>query len=325
MTGSYVFRLVCLSLEAFFLVHLVLATVVTLIAPAAIRMARRLRPRLSARFLLALRLFPAGFALLIVIGLCVPSYLSFEPESTSEHVGYVCLGAAVLAGLGLGNSMNRAVRAGIRSRRYIQRSNRVGEKTLLAGESAPVWIVDGAGPILALAGIVHPRIIVSREVVSVLSTDQTMAAVRHERAHATSRDNLKRLLLVLAPDILPFVRTFGKLERAWAKSTEWAADDGAVAGNYRRSLSLAEALVRISRLSGAQQAPLLVTSIVGDRHDLSERVERLLATPSRENPRRALRFLIVSITIALAGFITAAMLQPATLYSGHRLLERLIR
>src|ERR1022692_901964 len=97
MMVPYLLRLLCLCLAAFFVVHCVVGLAVAVGGPAALRAARRMRPRLAANFLLALRLLPAALALFVVAALCVPSYLWLEPEISAEEVGAGCLAAAVLA------------------------------------------------------------------------------------------------------------------------------------------------------------------------------------------------------------------------------------
>jgi len=137
-------------------------------------------------------------------------------------------------------------------------------------------------------------------------------------------DNLKRLLVLLAPGMLPFASGFRNLERAWAKISEWAADDLAAAGKTRRSLSLAAALVHVARLGST--APALATSLMAEGADLSERVDRLLR-PARYTARRHDRepILMASAGLLLTGALIAVMAHPVTLHSAHECLEFLIQ
>ena len=116
---------------------------------------------------------------------------------------------------------------------------------------------------------------------------QLAAALRHEEAHRISRDNLKRLLLLLAPGLLPGLHGFGAIERGWARFSEWAADDDAVAGDAHRSLSLAAALVRVARMGGSAPVSPLTAAFLGDSREISARVDRLLspAPPEPVHPR----------------------------------------
>lgn len=322
MNVSYVLRLLCLSLGSFFLIHLAVGLLVSLISPMAVRLSQRITPRSAARFLLILRLLPAGTALLWVAGLCVPSYLWLEPAGATENIGLWCLAAVVLTVAIWGLSLTRAARAVLGSFRYIRDCKEVGRQA-----GGAVWVVESSAPVLGLAGIIRPRLVMSQGLVKALSKDQLAAALRHERAHGVSRDNLKRLLILLAPDVLPFVRGFAALERGWARFTEWSADDRAVAGNSRRSLSLAAALVRVARMSPAPEQTPLVASLLADGRDLSARVDRLLslgATPRSKGGRR-IPMLAAGATAMLAVGLMAAALEPATFHSVHELLEHLVR
>jgi Zn-dependent protease with chaperone function len=295
---------------------------VPLISPMAVRFSERIIPRVAALFLLTLRLFPSVAGLLLVTGLCVPSYLWLEPAGATENIGWWCLAAAVLAVAVWAISLARAARAVLGSFRYIRDCQEVGCEAREA-----VWIVESSAPVLGLAGIIHPRLVMSQALVNALSKDQLAAALRHERAHGVSRDNLKRLLILLTPDVFPFLRGFKTLERGWAKFTEWSADDRAVAGNSRRSLSLAAALVRVARLSPAPEPTPLVASLLADGRDLSARVDRLLspgATPRSKGGRRIPMLAACGAAMLAVGLITAA-LEPATFHSVHELLEHLVR
>ena len=81
MIAPYLPRLLCLCLAAFFVIHFLVGLAVAVSGPAAVRAARRMRPRSAARFLLVLRLLPALLALFLVAGLCIPSYLWLEPDN----------------------------------------------------------------------------------------------------------------------------------------------------------------------------------------------------------------------------------------------------
>ena len=325
MTSSYGIRLACLLAASFFLVHLLAGLAVAAIAPAAIRMAARMRARLGARFLLALRLAPAVFSAAIVAGLCAPSYLWLEPDAGVEEVGTACLAAAAASIAILGSGVLRGLRAAQSSFRYGQLCERAGRKTHLAGERGPVWIIEAAAPFLALAGVVRPRLVISRDVVRALSSDQLSVALRHERAHRISCDNLKRLFLLLAPDLLPFVRGFTGIERGWSRLTEWAADDRAAEGSARRSVALAAALVRVARLSAAQ-THALASPLLADTQDLSTRVDRLLhPVAPNEAPERRARVLLCGAAVAVTACVSMLVLNPATLAAVHRALEQLMR
>ena len=327
MTLPYLLKLLCLCLASFFLAHLALAVAVWVGTPAALRIAARIRPALGARFLIFLRLLPAGLSGFIVAGICVPSYLWLEPKTaTGEGVGWVCLTLSVLTVTLGAVSISRGLVALARSVRYLRYCQRRGLRTELPGESSPAWIVEEPPALFAIAGIVRPRLLVSRQVMRLLSGDQLAAALRHERAHWTSRDNLKRLTLLLAPDMLPFFHGFGALERSWARYSERAADDRAVGGHASHSLSLATALVRVSRLGTTPRASLLVAPLLAD-DDLPGRVERLLsAPPPTDNAHvKWMSCLLAGAAVILSGTVIALGLQPAFLYPVHRVLEHLIR
>lgn len=304
MMLPYLWRLVCLALASFFLIHSIAAILIASATPAALRFAGRLRPKHATRWLLGLRLAPTAIAILLVAAFCVPSYLWLEPEHTTENTGLICILASFFTISLWITSLARTTRAIARSRRFLRSS--------------------GRSPIVALAGILRPHVVISPDVIAALSRDQLNAALRHEEGHRISRDNLKRFLIQLAPGIFPGLGGFAPLERAWLRFTEWAADDFAVAGDSRRSLSLASALVRVARLGDRRPVPC-TASLLGDPSDLSARVDRLLhpapAIP-KNTPRRSR---LIAATIATSLVVAAIAALPATLPVVHRLLETLVR
>jgi hypothetical protein len=300
MIGEYGLRLVGFCLASFFAVQLAAGLLLQLAARRLAHAAERMRPRVAARVLLALRWTPAALGLFVVGGLCIPSYLRFEPGETREELGLVGLTAAVLAAAVLTMSLVHGIRQVIASRRCVREfENR---------------------PIIAITGFLRPRLLISPVVKEVLSIEQLDAAVGHERAHVAAQDNLKRLLLAFTPGLLPGVNGFAAVERQWVRLTEWAADDDAVAGDPDRALALAAALVRVARLG---TVPVPLTSSMLDGDDLARRVDRLLhpAAPVRGTGSAALASMAAMAMVVLMGLA----LRPATLESAHDLLERLVK
>jgi len=302
MTLPYVARLLCLCFAVFFLAQIAVAAAVAAFAGRALARAERMPARSGARLLFGLRLLPAAGATFVVAALCAPSYLWLEPDASAEQVGWLCVMAAVCGAGVCAAGAWRAGRAAIRSSRYLRTC-----------QSA----VESDAAVLMLAGVVRPRLVVSRGVRQMLTEEQLDAALRHERAHGVSRDNLKRLLMLLAPEPIPGFGALRRLEQGWSRMAEWAADDWAVAGSEERGLALASALLAVARMDRPRQAMPLATPLLADRAGLAERVERLLAEPAAPEPARH------AVAVAAATVTAVAAIIPLVLPAVHRALEAL--
>jgi len=325
MILPYLLRLLCLCLASFFVLNVAAGLLVCISSKSAIRFAESRTPKRAARLLVGLRLLPFALAVLFVLGLCVPSYLWLEPTATSERVGLMggllgLLGAATWL-----NSLARTAQSLFASLRHNRLCRFAGQEARLPGESSPVVLVENEAPLLAMSGLFRPRLLISRSVLQNLSAAELGAALAHEHAHRTSRDNLKRLLIQLAPDILPFLHPLRTLERTWSQFAEWAADDQATEGDSGRAVALAAALVQVARMGRGPRLPFFSTSLLASDRDLSARVDRLLeklpvmATPTAETPP-ALR----TAGVLLVGCMAALLATPATLAAVHELLELLL-
>jgi Zn-dependent protease with chaperone function len=301
---SYLLRLLSVCLASFFLLHLAVSLLVLAVAPLADRLAERMRPAAGARLLFLLRLLPLTLSLAVVLGFCVPSYLRFEQDA-SESIGLLCL---LLAAAGLALLAAAALRL---------------SSTVTLARSIPSDDTLAAPhPLFALVGFLRPRLVVAARVRQALTPNQLEAALLHEEAHRQSHDNLKRLAMAAAPGILPLHATFRTLEQRWSRLAEWAADDAAVAAQPLRALALAEALVRVARLSATHTLPG-ISALVDSRDDLGERIERLLQTPApvvRSTPRpRAL-----ALSVAALALVLFLIPHQGLLYAVHSATEQLV-
>ena len=322
MILAYSVKLFCLCLASFFLLHAAVGLAVWFAVPAAIRLAKTMRARMAARFLLFLRLLPILVAGVAVLGVGVPSYMWLEPRATRESVGLACSVAALLGLTIWCASIARALNLALRSSRYMRQCERIGREISVEGASVPTKLLDIDAPVIALAGVYRPKVWVSRSVINVLSVEQLDAALRHENAHRVSRDNLKRFLFRLSPDIFPLTLGLDALEHAWARFSEWAADDEATRGGERLSLLLAAALVRVARLGAAPIQAVSWTPLIGG--DLSARVDRLLqkkmVMPTPTWRHGALLGIATIVTV----FAATVMQWAVILRAAHEILERLV-
>jgi Zn-dependent protease with chaperone function len=325
MILPYLLRLLCLCLASFFVLNVAAGLLVCISSKSAIRFAESRTPKRAARLLVGLRLLPFALAVLFVLGLCVPSYLWLEPTATSERVGLMggllgLLGAATWL-----NALARTAQSLFASLRHNRLCRFAGQEARLPGESSPVVLVENEAPLLAMSGLFRPRLLISRSVLQNLSAEELDASLAHEHAHRASRDNLKRFLIQLAPDIFPFFHPLRTLERTWSRFAEWAADDQATAGDSGRAVSLAAALVQVARLGRGPRLPFLSTSLLASDRDFSARVDRLLETvPAIPAPAAQPQPALRTAGVLLVGCLAALLATPATLAVVHELLELLL-
>jgi hypothetical protein len=324
VTSSYLLRLFGLSFAAFFLLHAVLHVIARWCLRLVTNISGHMPPREAARLLFAFRLLPALAAGFVVLGLCVPSYLWFEPQATPEDMGLFCALAAIGGLSAWLVSFVRASHALFASCRYLRECRRAGRE-MPVGINTPAVVLDHPAAVLAVCGLFRPVLFVSRDILSALSPEQLEVALSHERVHRSSAHNFKRLLLLLLPDVFPFRRSFQALEARWAMLAEWAADDEAAAGDAVRAISLASALVRVAQLGLAPQIALSSSFTDGGR-DLEARVDRLLHLDSPRPASHQLRPVTRFSLVVLSGCLAAAVVfLPAVLPSVYRLLEDLVR
>lgn len=239
---------------------------------------------ISGTLLLILRLLPAGLATLLVAAVFVPAHLSFEPAESDERFGIILW---TLAALGFGliaRSAYRLVRVSAAARRV--RRWRLVPVASTVGEAYEVTGFPG----VCLAGIVRTRILVGASARVTLTADELKLALAHEHAHRRALDNLKRCAMYCAPDVFGWSAAAAQVEERWRAEAERDADCRAVAGDERRAMHLASALVKVARLGTAgNKLASPVWSTFNEPPLLEVRVRSLVSGASRPQPVRRIR------------------------------------
>ena len=149
---------------------------------------------------------------------------------------------------------------------------------------------------------------IAERVLRECTTDEVRAMVRHECAHVTQRDNLKRFLIRACPDLLG---RGGTLERAWSNAAEEAADARAVAGDpgfARRTGPGADSC----RPPGPSSSPLQLASAFYLGGSIESRVRQLLEpNQSLPDPSRPLGC-VMALTMAGAFAVLVVLGAPCS-------------
>jgi Zn-dependent protease with chaperone function len=250
------------------------AAVTAAVALLSIQLARRERLASPGQWL-ALRLAPAALSIAFVAIVFLPSYWRFEPREGVEGFDLTLTTLAVLAVAVIGSGVARGVAAWRSAARRTEQWMRAAHPLALDGAAMPTFAVDADAPVMALVGVLRPRLLITRPVLEALTGEELQAGVAHELGHWRAWDNLKRLAMRAAPDLWFATGAARSLERRWAAASEHAADRSAGAGERERC-ALASALVKVARLT-PPAAPLQepISALV-DGGDITARVQRLL-------------------------------------------------
>jgi len=315
MSGDYLAHGVTLALAWFGAANLLASAAVAI---AARRLVADARPR-SAAWWLLLRCLPAAAAVAFVAAVFVPSYVRFEPPDTIEGFDVTLTLCAAAAFAMLLVAAVRGLRAWRRAARQAGVWMRSARPLATDRIRVPAYAIGSApAPLMALAGIVSPRLFVSERLVAALTAEELDATFAHEASHARSSDNLKRLAIRLLPDALAGTSTGAGIEQRWASASEHDADRAATGVDPVARCALASALVKVARLMPPAPEPLEPISTLVGGGDLAARVESLLGeAPARPASRRA-------VWAGVAAVAAAAVVYAPLLRAVHEITEVLV-
>lgn len=266
-------------------------------------------PRRSASRLYRLHLGLAGVGVALVAatfgfvaagvdtGLPAPESVSAACDRWLAGGGPGALVALAVAGLAIA-SLVLGFRSGWRqiavSRRYLKALPMSDRALEVDGTSCR--LIESPTPQAFCAGLLRPRIYISRGATEELRRDELRAVVSHELHHVRRRDPLRLLLARSLADGLFFIPLLRRSSERYAVLGELAADEAAV-GRIGRRGPLASAVLRFS---GAGVEPEPVMGIA------SERVDHLLGDPAVGRWR---------LPVSLAGPSAAVLVGLAALFA----------
>jgi Zn-dependent protease with chaperone function len=276
-----------------------------------------------ARLLLLLRLAPVVLGVL-ACGMTMLAFARHEPRTTVETPGWILLtGASIGVGLAVVGLWRIMVHWRTTSR-FLQTVERTATRITLPGVSLPTWQLETAFPLVALAGIWRPSLLVARGILEQVPGDELQVIVKHELAHARQRDNVARLLLTGLPDVLSLGQKWLGVERAWQEASEDAADELATGDDAQARVCLASALVRVARMVGSRAMPAVPLLAFHRGGSVERRVRRLLVSvePRASAPSHPLVFM--TLTLSSSGALAWWLTANVVLLRVHQAIEWLV-
>lgn len=236
--------------------------------------------RTRVNFIFLLRVTPLAASILFISAFVLPSFVLFEPSAaTGEAVGIKLTLIALVSAFGIVAAFGRIFASWWRTRRLIGEWMRLSEPIAIEGVHVPAFRLRHPFPVIAVVGVIRPKMFVAEQILSELDDAELAAAIAHECGHLSTHDNFKRIAMRICGDLLVF--PLGKmLDRVWSETAESAADEyAATLGGRRSALNLASALIKVGRITPSQKAWAMPTgAFLLDAEDasLAVRVDRLL-------------------------------------------------
>jgi len=258
------------------------------VGPAAVR----------AGALLRLRLMPMATALAVLVFAAVGLY-RFESRDGDEVLGWTLWGLGGFGAALVAVIVGRLVRLHWRTRALVRTWMADAAPLVRPGLTMPAFRLSTGLPVVAVLGIVRPRLVIDQTVLDSCSPDEVAAILAHEQGHVRRLDNLRRLAFAAAPGV-PWPTG---LSQAWRDATEEAADDEAAATGPDTRFHLATALLRVSRLAPQTDRwqTELPASALYRGEGLERRVRRLVDTPDTPSPQSYPWVVAVAVVAFTAG------------------------
>jgi beta-lactamase regulating signal transducer with metallopeptidase domain len=323
---------ICLALTLLLAINSIASLAVAALWRSVANPSRKWPAAARARLLFALRMFPTTAAFVAVALFFIPSYLSYEPTRTGEVVTVKLGLLSILSAVAILLVIWRLVTSWNATHRLVANWRRHAKTIEIEGVSIPAYRVQHPFPVIAIVGVMRPRLFIAEQIFQSLNQDEIAAAILHEMGHLAARDNLKRWLICACRDLLAIVPAGRFLDREFIEATEAAADEFAARKGCSVALDLAAAIIRIARMvpNGARPSMPAGAFLVGERSGAIEgRVRRLTQIADEGNANNDKRAKLLNLITrcclgaSLAAVVFAAM-TPSVLATLHRGIEQIV-
>src|SRR5205807_9862855 len=133
---------------------------------------------------LALRLGPAIVSVAFAALVFIPSYLAYEPRlDLGEGIDLTLTALGVAAAVMIAVTAVRGATAWIGAWNRARAWRRVSRPLTIGDDMVAAYVVDADMPIMALVGVLRPRLLVTRGVIDALTAEELRAGVAHELGH----------------------------------------------------------------------------------------------------------------------------------------------
>jgi beta-lactamase regulating signal transducer with metallopeptidase domain len=324
---------ICLAFAALLATNVLASVVAGILWRVIEQPARRWSSAARAKLLFALRTAPAAVSLICVATLLVPAFIVHEPHHSTETVGAKLTLLALLSIYGIARALWRGFATWRATRRLTIDWLRQAEPIFLDNISAPAYRIKHSFPVIAVVGILRPRLFIADYLLNTLDAEELAAALLHEEAHLRARDNFKRPIVRACRDVLSIVPCGRALDQIWTEESEVAADEYAArSGGASSALSLAASLIKIARLVPAGARPPMPDGVflVGDAGaPLAGRVQRLMMFAELRVSDSPVAASTASLTTnfllcCYLGLLTALIAQTHTLTAIHTAIEYVV-
>lgn len=332
----YDFLGICLALAALLTVNAIASLLITVAWRFVSRFTSGWSAATRARFIFILQTFPATAALLVVAVFLVPSYLAFEPRQTNEAVSFKLSLLALFSASGILLAFWRGLAAWLATRKLVGDWRTHSETISLENLPIPAYRINHQFPVVAVIGVVRPKLFVASQIFDSLNKDELAAVIAHETAHVAARDNLKHWLMRICRDVLVIVPSNRLLDKEWAEAIELAADEEASNRKQRAAaFDLAQALIKIARLVPKGIKPtmpagaFLIDSEAASGDALTRRITRLMELPQENIFNKNWKTRLSSnFTWICLGLLLLSAIMTATnsdfLAAMHTAIERVV-